>query len=136
LIKFVTLLTSKFLEIVEIGIDIIDINKIKDRMTREPDIAEQICTQKEIMMCKESKNFFYRLVQFFTIKEAVIKAIIDDDTQGFLWKDIEVTSLENGRAKIELKGRLYELAESKAEGKLLVSYSLAGDLALATVIFD
>jgi phosphopantetheine--protein transferase-like protein len=118
-------------EIVGIGIDLMEIAEIQDRYKKDPGIIDEILSEKEKGRLSNSKHFFRDFALFFTIKEAVIKAIIDDDLTGFIWKNIEINLLRVGAVQIELSGRLKELFDSKQLGEITISYTYTNEYSIA-----
>ena len=85
-----------------VGIDIIDIKRIKSIMEKFGDkFYEKILTEKEIAYCKSFKakpepHFAGR----FASKEAYSKSIGTGISKDFKWKDIEILNDERGKPYI------------------------------------
>lgn len=115
----------------EIGVDIIDIKRIK-RAVKNENFIRKIFTKEEINSIKQKKGeILYRYVAGrFAAKEAVSK-VLGTGIGYVRWKDIEILSDESGKPTVRLSGRALELAESWGFTRLLISISHCGDYAVA-----
>ncbi len=116
-----------------IGIDIIDIKRVKSIMEKFGDkFYEKILTEKEIAYCKSFKakpepHFAGR----FASKEAYSKSIGTGISKDFRWKDIEILNDERGKPYIN------HLAESEfSHLKFHISISHTDEYATAVVICE
>ena len=94
------------------GIDIIEINRIKQSIKKYSNRFEQkVFTQKEVDYCYSQADPAKHFAARFSVKEAVLKCFGTGMTGGILWKDIEVDKQGSGQPIINLYGK----------GKLLFS---------------
>ena len=89
---------------IKCGVDLIEINRIKDSIEKLGDtFLKKVYTKKEIEYC-ESKGVtkYEHYAARFAVKEAVFKAVSEEvkDKYEISWKDIETTNDENGRPKV------------------------------------
>ncbi|MCF6097184.1 holo-ACP synthase [Thermovorax subterraneus] len=115
----------------EIGVDIIEIKRIK-RAVKNENFIRKIFTKEEINSIKQKKGeILCRYVAGrFAAKEAVSK-VLGTGIGYVRWKDIEILSDESGKPTVRLSGRALELAESRGFTRLLISISHCGDYAVA-----
>jgi len=119
-----------------IGIDIIEIDRIKDAAEQYGDsFLKRVFTDKEIKYCRNHKAVKYpELAVRFAAKEAFAKAIgtgikgFGRDNDGMTWKDIEVVNDPHGKPLLSIKG--------KRSDKVQVSLSHSRDYAVASVYVE
>lgn len=92
------------------GIDIIEVNRIKESIEKYGDkFLNRVFTKKEIDYC-ESKNVqkFQSYAGRFAAKEAIFKALSENIENKFEieWKNIEIINNENGKPIVNLYGKL------------------------------
>lgn len=97
---------------IKTGIDIIEVNRIKENIDKYGDkFLSRVYTKNEIEYC-ESKNVqkFQSYAGRFAAKEAIFKALSDyiDNKFEIEWKDIEILNDESGKPKVYLYGKLNE----------------------------
>lgn len=117
---------------IKCGVDIIEINRIKDSIEKLGDtFLKKVYTKKEIEYC-ESKGVtkYEHYAARFAVKEAVFKAVSEEvkDKYEIFWKDIETTNDENGRPKVEIL-----FLKNKKIENVDVSISHCKDYAVANV---
>lgn len=88
------------------GIDIIEINRIKESIENIGEkFLERVFTKKEIEYCESKKGQKYQhYAGRFAAKEAAFKAVskILDDKYSVCWKDFEIINDKQGRPQINL----------------------------------
>ncbi len=106
-----------------LGIDLVEVTRIRRLSGRSPGFLKRFFTAGELAYALKSKNKFERLAARFAVKEAVIKAL---DARELPLKDIEVENTASGRPQVKVKGfpRL----------RLMVSISHTGSHACAAVV--
>jgi len=112
-----------------IGIDIIEIDRIKDAISTHGDkFLSRIFTAKEISYCSIRKKLkFPELAVRFAAKEAYSKAI-GTGIKGIRFKEIEVVNNKNGKPHIALSG--------KVDSKVHLSLSHSENYAVASVVIE
>lgn len=92
------------------GTDIIEINRIKEAIERTSGFKNKIFTKKEIEYCESKKEQKYQhYAARFAAKEAAFKAITGiKEVKNVVWKDIEVSKLENGRPELKIVNYNFE----------------------------
>ena len=84
--------------IIGIGIDLIEVVRIRKAIERNPRFADRVFTEKEIAYSEGKKSRFEHLAARFAVKEAFFKAI----GQRIAWADVETTNLPSGQPQVAL----------------------------------
>ena len=112
-----------------IGIDIIEIDRIRRAIERWPGFTERLFSEGERSYCDRHSDPASRYAARFCAKEAVAKAI----GRPLRWRDVEVTLDPSGRPRIALYGKAAAYANLAEGASLLVSLSHSRDYAVASV---
>ena len=115
-----------------IGIDIVEIGKIKKFITNYPGKINSIFTPKELRFCRN--NGFKRFSVIFAAKEAVLKSLNTGWEKGRDLLDIEIVPIRGNQFQINLFHRLEKKMRELSIKKLKGSFSSSGDLAIAQVL--
>lgn len=87
-----------------IGIDLIELERIKEAIDRNEKFIERILSDEELKLCPINK---IRKIEFiagrFSAKEAVAKAVGTGIGKNLSWKDIEISNLDNGKPMVIIK---------------------------------
>src|SRR5215471_16068836 len=96
--------------IVAIGIDIIEVERVREVLIRTPRFAERVFTAAERAYC-ESRGVVaaQHYAARFAAKEAALKALQTGWSSGISWQDSEVAAKEAGAPFIIFHGRVPEL---------------------------
>ena len=90
-----------------IGVDIIDIPRVRDVASRWGDhFLQRIFTPDELRHCLTKHDPHQHLAARFAAKEAVSKALATGWQGDFRWKDVEVVNDASGRPCVRLHGNL------------------------------
>ncbi len=116
--------------IVSIGIDIIEIRRVREVLTRTPRFRERVFTEAERAYCDSRPNPAQHYAARFAGKEAVGKAL--GSGVWFTWKEIEIV----GRPKpsVRLSGRTRAWAERVRAGRIDLSMTHSRELAAAICV--
>ena len=110
-----------------IGIDIIDVERVKKLAEKNPRFLKRIFTDREISYCQKKRNKHQHLAARFAAKEAFFKAI----GRRISWRDVELINLSSGKPQLEIKSK-----ERFSFREAHVSISHLAEYAVATVILD
>ena len=113
--------------IIGVGIDIIEVDRVKDIAERNPRFLKKIFTSDEINYSMEKKNKFQHLAARFAAKEAFFKAI----GRRIGWTEVSLINLPSGKPQLEITSK-----EKFPFEKADVSVSHLKDYAIATVILS
>jgi len=84
-----------------VGLDVVEINRIRDLSKRNPRFLARIFSDEEIRYCQGKKLQWQHFAVRFAAKEAVWKAL---GREGLRLKDIEVRRDSLGRPSIAIEG--------------------------------
>ena len=118
------------MEILGIGTDIIEIDRIKDAINNVKTFKKRVFTEAEIEHVEKRKNPYPSYAGRFAAKEAVSKAI-GTGFRGFNLVDIEISNDELGKPYINFHN---SLKESMKNVKFQISISHSKEYAVSTVI--
>lgn len=93
-----------------IGVDLVDIDRIRTVLARTPSMAERIFTQAERSYSDAARDPAERYAARFAAKEAVLKAL-GVGWGAVDWHDIEVLRNGTGAPELRITGRAGVLAD-------------------------
>ncbi|MCD5414665.1 MAG: holo-ACP synthase [Clostridiales bacterium] len=105
-----------------IGIDIVEVNRIKKAIEKNKRFLDRLFTEREILLFSGKGYRFTTVAGTFAAKEAVLKAL-GTGLRGIKWKDIEVLNDEIGKPYIELHNNARNLAYRKGISEILITIS-------------
>ncbi len=114
-----------------IGIDIIDIERVKQTVCRTPRFLTRVYTQVELDYCLQKKNPYPSLAVRFAAKEAVRK--LHPSLVRCKWQDIEVRIGKGGRPQLCLYGQAARVQQEEGFGDPSISLSHSARQAVAAV---
>jgi holo-[acyl-carrier protein] synthase len=117
---------------VNVGLDLIEIERIERALARYPSFRERCFTDAERAYCDSRPNPAQHYAARFAGKEAVGKALGFGVARAFAWRDVEIS----GRPKpgVRLSGRARAWAERVGAGAIDVSMSHSRELATAVAL--
>ncbi len=115
-----------------VGVDLIEIERIRRALDRYPGFRERCFTDAEQAYCESRRNPAESYAGRFAGKEAVGKALGLGVARAFAWKDIEIV----GRPKptVRLSGRVRVWAERVEAGRIDLSMTHSRELAAAICV--
>jgi holo-[acyl-carrier protein] synthase len=119
---------------VRVGIDLIEIARVRRALERYPRFRERCFTEAERAYCDSRPNPAESYAGRFAGKEAVGKALGIGVARAFAWKDIEIV----GRPKpaVQLSGRVRAWSEKTNAGRIDLSMSHSRELANAVAVVE
>jgi holo-[acyl-carrier protein] synthase len=122
-----------------VGIDAVDIDRLRLALTRRPALAERLFTDAErAYAARLGADPAQRLAARFAAKEATMKAF-GSGMGAFAWRDVEVVSEGGsgpGAPALRLHGRAAELAAARGIDRWHVSLTHTDAMALAMVVAE
>ena len=123
--------------IVAIGIDIIEVARIREVLERTPRFRERVFTPAERAYCDSrgavaAQHYAAR----FAAKEAALKALQTGWRGGISWQDVEVASRESGAPYLVLHGPVLELFNNSGAAVAHLSLSHTTEHAIAQVVLE
>lgn len=123
--------------IVSIGIDIVEVYRIRETLERTPRFTERVYTEKEREYCLSkgvaaAQSFAAR----FAAKEAFLKALKTGWRGKITWQDMEILNDAQGVPDLEVKGEARKLLENLGANKIHLSISHTTEHAVAQIILE
>src|SRR6056297_2159802 len=103
-----------------IGVDIVEIDRIKEAILKHKRFKERFFTEDEIGYCEEHKEPWSYYAGRFAAKEAVVKAL-GTGFRGFNWKDVEIIKDELGKPEVVLHNNAGQVAKEEGIEQIMVS---------------
>lgn len=123
--------------IVSIGIDIVEVYRIRQTLERTPRFGERVFTKKECDYC-ESKGVAaaQSYAARFAAKESFLKALGTGWRGKITWHDIEIINNELGVPRFNLSGEALKIMKNLGADKVHLSISHTSEHAVAQVILE
>ena len=110
--------------VIGIGIDIIEIDRIKNSIEKNGDrFLSKIYTPTEIEYCLSKANKYQHFAARFAAKEAVYKALATGWQELFSWKEIEIFNESTGMPRVTMFGKLKEFLSDDKSLNISISHS-------------
>lgn len=123
--------------IVSIGVDIVEVYRIRETISRTPRFVERVFTPEERAYCDAkgmaaAQSYAAR----FAAKEAFLKALKTGWRGKITWHDIEIVSGENNVPSLEIRGEARKILENLGANQIHLSLSHTTEHAVAQVILE
>jgi len=123
--------------IVSTGIDIVEVYRIAETMTRTPRFAERVFTTVERDYCDSkgaaaAQSYAGR----FAAKEAFLKAIKTGWRGKVTWHDIEIVNDEQGVPTLNIAGEAKKILSDRGAQYIHLTISHTAEHAVAQVILE
>lgn len=116
-----------------LGVDIIEISRIKGAVLTNPRILDRLFTANEVTDYKQRGSRMETLAGKFAAKEAVVKAM-GTGFRGFPWTDIEILPDESGKPICYFFRKAAEKLEQLCIETVLISIAHNRSMAIANAI--
>ena len=116
---------------VGLGVDIVEIERMRRILTRTPSFARKVFSEAERAYCDAKANPEVHYATRFAAKEAVVKALGTGFSEGIGVRDIEVRRTTKGRPYVVLTGRAREVARVQGVREMPLSLSFTHTEAVA-----
>jgi holo-[acyl-carrier protein] synthase len=123
--------------IISIGIDIIEVARIREVLLRTPRFADRVYTAEERAYCDSrgvvaAQHYAAR----FAAKEAALKALQTGWRGGISWQDIEVSAHASGAPYLIFTGEVLTVFEKFGATATHLSMSHTSEHAIAQVVLE
>ena len=123
--------------IVSIGIDIIEVARIREVLLRTPRFAERVFTRAERDYCDArgavaAQHYAAR----FAAKEAALKALQTGWRGGISWQDVEISAKESGAPYLIFSGQVLSVFNEFGATATHLSLSHTSEHAIAQVVLE
>ena len=123
--------------IISIGIDIVEVYRIRETMERTPRFAARVFTPAERAYCESrgvAANQSY--AARFAAKEAFLKALKTGWRGKIAWQDIEVLLEDEGAPSLGITGEAGNILKELGADRIHLSISHTVDHAVAQVVLE
>ncbi len=115
--------------ILGIGTDIVEVERIRRIIERNPRFAQRVFTRSELEYCIPKSTRYLHLAARFAAKEAVAKSL----GSSFSWHEVEIINNTEGKPEVVLHRR----AKKAANGAIIhVSLSHTKNYACAVAVLE
>lgn len=123
--------------IISIGIDIIEVHRLRKVLRRTPRFVERVFTPGERAYCdRRGAAAPQHYAARFAAKEAALKALGTGWSGQIAWQDVEVISQSTGAPALLFHGHARELYERLGAIAAHISISHTAEHAIAQVILE
>jgi holo-[acyl-carrier protein] synthase len=119
------------MRIVGLGVDLADVDRVRDVLSRYPRFAERCFTDHEREYAFRFTRPERRLAARFAGKEAVMKSM-GTGWRRIGWREVEITG--GGKPTVRLSGRAARRAETMGVSEILVTITHTDSSALVMAI--
>ena len=120
-----------------IGIDIVDISRIKKQLEKNNRFINKIFSAKEIKYCESRSNKVASYSKRFAAKEAFAKALGMGISKGISFNEISINNNKNGAPFIVLLGKTKTITQNLIKKrKIFLSLSDEKKYAISMVIIS
>lgn len=119
-----------------IGTDIIEIQRVADKLRRTGSLKKRIFTPREIAYCESKAKSAQHFAARFAAKEAFLKAIGTGWSRGYRFIDIEILNNERGKPELLVQGKVKDFCRENGITGFHVTLSHSRDLAKAVVVLE
>jgi holo-[acyl-carrier protein] synthase len=122
--------------ILGVGIDMIEVERVAEKIAREKGFRELVFSKNEIAFCEAKTNKYEHYAARFAAKEAFLKALGLGWTTGTAFNEIEIGHNENGKPMLLFTGETRTHPAIQKTGAISVSLSHLKAIATAIVIIE
>jgi holo-[acyl-carrier protein] synthase len=108
-------------EIVGLGVDICEIDRMERALARHPTMRARVFTAEERAYCDARARPAESYAGRFAAREATIKAL--GGYRGRRWQDIHVRRASSGAPEIQLEGNAKRRADHQAVDRVLITFT-------------
>jgi holo-[acyl-carrier protein] synthase len=117
---------------IAIGIDAVEVDRMRQVMTRTPSFAQRVFTKEEIASLADREDPTPSYAARFAAREAVMKAL-GVGLGAFDLHDVSVERASSGEPRLILRGRAEQLARERGVNKWFLSLTHTESVAMAMV---
>ncbi|MBL0181021.1 MAG: holo-ACP synthase [Chitinophagaceae bacterium] len=122
--------------ILGIGTDLIEVERVAEKMEKKTGFKELVFSPAEIIYCEAKASKYEHYAARFAAKEAFLKAIGTGWRSGTAFNEIEIYNDEEGKPELRFLGTTADTVAAMKTGKIFVSLSHLRSMACAMVIIE
>ena len=118
------------------GTDIIEVQRVEDKLLRTGGLKDRLYTAREIAYCESKHRPALHFAARFAAKEAFLKAMGTGWSGGHKFSEIEVVNNALGKPELFVHGKVREFCEAHGITAMEVSLTHIKDVASAVVVLE
>jgi len=122
--------------ILGIGTDLIEVQRVAEKMEKKAGFKELVFSENEIAYCEGMAFKYEHYAARFAAKEAFLKAIGTGWVSGTAFNEIEIYHDAEGKPGIRFSGTTAQTVKAMNTGRIHVSLSHLKSMACAMVIIE
>jgi holo-[acyl-carrier protein] synthase len=122
--------------ILGVGTDIIEVQRVEEKLARTEGLKQQLFTAREIAYCESKRRPALHFAARFAAKESFFKALGTGWNGGFRFDEIEVVNNDQGKPELFIHGKVREFCAASGINGMHVSLAHIKDLANAFIILE
>ena len=107
------------MDVLGIGVDLVDVERVRRILDRRPTFARRVFTQHEIAYCERQASPEECFAARWAAREACRKAL--GGVRGMLWHDVSVERSSSGAPRLVLKGSSLARAEDLGVSEVMLA---------------
>ncbi|HET6244634.1 MAG: holo-ACP synthase [Bacteroidetes bacterium] len=119
-----------------IGIDLIETERVAEKIAKEGGFREYVFSESEIQYCESKTNKAENYAARFAAKEALLKAIGTGMMGNFVFNEMEIATDDMGKPSFNFTGGSKILMDSRKYSNIMVSLSHLKGIACAMVVIE
>ena len=119
-----------------LGIDMIEVERVATKISKEAGFRELVFSKKEIDYCETKTDKFVHYAVRFAAKEAFFKAIGTGWAEGTAFNEVEITNDDAGKPELSLLGGTGKSLVAQGIIRISLSLSHLKTIAFAVVIIE
>ena len=119
-----------------IGTDLIEVERVAEKMEKKAGFKELVFSASEIIYCEASTFKYEHYAARFAAKEAFLKALGTGWRSGTAFNEIEIYNDEEGKPEMRFQGITATTVADLKLGKIFVSLTHLKTMACAMVIIE
>ncbi|HXF57005.1 MAG TPA: holo-ACP synthase [Actinomycetota bacterium] len=109
------------MEVVGIGVDLVDVERVRRLLARRPSFMRRVFTPEEVAYCQGQASPAECFAARWAAREACRKAL--GGVRGMRWHDVRVVRAPSGAPSLVLEGATRARAEALGVSEVLVALS-------------
>ena len=118
------------------GTDIIEVQRVAEKLLRTGGLKDKLFTPAEIAYCESKHSPAQHFAARFAAKEAFLKAMGTGWSGGHKFSEIEVINNPQGKPELFVHGKVKEFCQAHGIGLMEVSLTHIKDVASAVVVLE
>jgi holo-[acyl-carrier protein] synthase len=119
-----------------LGIDIVDVERIAEKIAKNNGFRELVFSANEIAYCEKKIHKYEHYAARFAAKEAFFKALGTGWPEGTAFNEVEIVTNKQGKPEIVLLGLTHTTISAWGNFNIMVSLTHIKSTASAVVILE